>query len=148
MYTPKKEESINLAYKSKYIRKRDNQVVLLMIANNEKNDENDQWYYIALKSVPTDDGFNQPIQSLSKLIRGIKSNSHGDFYCLNCLHSFQTDNALKKHERICENNNYCEVVISTKSNKILKYNYGEKSLRTPFLIYVDLECLLLKQQSC
>ena len=148
MYTPKNEESINLAYKSKYIRKRDNQVVLLMIANNEKNDENDQWYYIALKSVSTDDGFNQPIQSLSKLIRGIKSNSHGDFYCLNCLHSFQTDNALKKHERICENNNYCEVVISTKSNKILKYNYGEKSLRTPFVIYADLECLLLKQQSC
>ena len=30
----------------------------------------------------------------------------------------------------------------------MKYNYGEKSLRTPFLIYADLECLLLKQKSC
>ena len=38
--------------------------------------------------------------------------------------------------------------MSTKSNKILKYNYGDKSLRTPFVIYADLECLLLKQQSC
>ena len=33
-------------------------------------------------------------------------------------------------------------------NKILRYNYGEKSLKTPFVVYVDLECLLLKQQSC
>ena len=38
--------------------------------------------------------------------------------------------------------------MPTKLNKILKYNHGEKSLKTPFVIYVDLECLLLKQQSC
>ena len=33
-------------------------------------------------------------------------------------------------------------------NKTLKYNYGKKSLKTPFVIYADLECLLLKQQTC
>ena len=38
--------------------------------------------------------------------------------------------------------------MPTKSNKILKYDHGEKSLRTSFLIYADLECLLLKQKSC
>ena len=32
--------------------------------------------------------------------------------------------------------------------KILKYNPGEKSLRAPFAIYLDLECLLKKEQSC
>ena len=32
--------------------------------------------------------------------------------------------------------------------KILKYNPGEKSLKTPFAIYLDLECLLKKEQSC
>ena len=32
--------------------------------------------------------------------------------------------------------------------KILKYNPGEKSLRTPLTIYRDLECLLKKEQSC
>ena len=31
--------------------------------------------------------------------------------------------------------------------KILKYNPGEKSLRAPFAIYLDLECLLKKEQS-
>ena len=29
-------------------------------------------------------------------------------------------------------------------NKILKYNHREKSMRTPFIIYVDLESLLVK----
>ena len=38
--------------------------------------------------------------------------------------------------------------MPTQFNKTLKYNYGEKSLKTPFVIYVDLECLLLKQQPC
>ena len=31
--------------------------------------------------------------------------------------------------------------------KILKYNLGEKSLKVPFAIYLDLECLLKKEQS-
>ena len=30
--------------------------------------------------------------------------------------------------------------------KILKYNPGEKSLKAPFAIYLDLECLLKKEQ--
>ena len=38
--------------------------------------------------------------------------------------------------------------MPTQFNKTLKYNHGEKSLKTPFVIYADLECLLIKQQSC
>ena len=30
-------------------------------------------------------------------------------------------------------------------NKILKYNTGEQSLKVPFTIYADLECLLRKK---
>ena len=60
-----------------------------MITNGEK------WHYTALKIEPTKDGFNRLIRSLSRLFRGITSNHDGDFCCLNCLHSFRTDNALK-----------------------------------------------------
>ena len=141
LQVPHNEIKISYAYKSEYNRKRKNQVVLLMITDGEK------WHYIALEREPTDDGFNRPMKIQSKLFRGKTSNHDGDFYCLNCLHSFRTDNALKKHERLCENNDYYCVEMPTKLNKILKYNHGEKSLKTPFVIYVDLECLLLKQQS-
>ena len=34
------------------------------------------------------------------------------------------------------------------NNKILKYIPGEKSLRVPFIIYADLECLLRKINTC
>ena len=33
-------------------------------------------------------------------------------------------------------------------NKTLKYNHGEKSIKVPFTIYADLECLLEKMNSC
>ena len=139
LFVPHNEKTINLAYKSKYNRKRENQVVLLMITNGEK------WHYIALKSVRTDDGFNRPIRSFSRLFRGITANHHGFFYCLNCLHSFRTDNALKRHERLCDNNDYRNLEIPTPGNKTLKYNHREKSLETPFVIYADLECSQIKK---
>ena len=60
-----------------------------MITDGEK------WQCTALKSKPTEDGFNRPTKCLSRLFRGITSNNNGDLYCLTCLHSFRTDNALK-----------------------------------------------------
>ena len=33
-------------------------------------------------------------------------------------------------------------------DKILKYNHGEKSMMSPFVIYYDQECLLEKINTC
>ena len=38
--------------------------------------------------------------------------------------------------------------MPTEDNKILKYNYGVKSKKAPFIFYADLEFLLKKEQSC
>ena len=76
---PHNTKTINLAYKSKYNRKRENQVVLLMITNGEQSDEAEKWHYIALKCVRTANGFNRPIRSLSRSFRGITANNNGDF---------------------------------------------------------------------
>ena len=84
---------------------------------------------------------------MSALFRGITSSNNGDFYCLNCFHSYRTLNKLKKHERVCNNHDYCHVDMPKGDEKILKYNLGEKSLKAPFLIYADLECILKKEQS-
>ena len=35
-----------------------------------------------------------------------------------------------------------------KDNKILKYSHGEKSMKVPFVIHTDLECLLKKMNTC
>ena len=142
MFVPHYTEAIRLAYKPKYNHKRKNQVVLLMITDGEK------WHYLALKSVPTSNGYKLPVISLSRLFRGITSNHIGDFYCLGCLHSFHTNHNFEKHEILCGKHDYCHVEMPTEDNKILKYNHKEKSLKAPFRIYADLECLLKKKQSC
>ena len=82
---------------------------------------------------------------MSALLREITDNNHGDFYCLNCFQSNTTENKLKKHKKVCEN---CYVEMPEENNKILNCNQGEKSMKVPFIIYVDLECLLEKMNTC
>ena len=94
-------EKIRLAYKSKHNFKRENQVILLMITDGKK------WHYLEVKS-------------LSGLFKGITSNNNGDFYCLNCFHSYSTENKLKKHEKECNDHDYCYVEMLSEDNKILR----------------------------
>ena len=85
---------------------------------------------------------------MSALFRGIASKHEGDFYCLNCFQSYITENKLKKHKKVCENHDYCNVEMPEEDNKILKYNQGKKSVKVPFIIYADLESLLEKMNTC
>ena len=38
--------------------------------------------------------------------------------------------------------------MPTKDNNRIKYNQGEKSIKLPFIIYADLECLLERISTC
>ena len=82
------------------------------------------------------------------MLRGITGNQNWDFCCLNCFRSYTTENKLEKHKNVCENHDYCYVEMPEEDDKILKYNHGEKSVRSPFVIYADLECLLEKMSTC
>ena len=117
LYAPPNEKKINVIYKSKYNRKRKNQVVLLMITDDKQRDTIETCHYIALKNEIDDDGNKKPTQCLSALYRGVTSNHKGDFYCLGCLHSYRTDNALKRHERLCGKHGYCKVKMPSKKKK-------------------------------
>ena len=65
LFVPHTKKRIRVAYRSKYNDKRENQVDLLMITDGKKQ------HYLTLKSIPTADGYNCPIRSLSRLFRGI-----------------------------------------------------------------------------
>ena len=88
------------------------------------------------------------VKNLSRLLKGITSNHKEDFYCLNCFCAYSTKNNLEDHKKIYENNKYCHVGMPTKDNNIIKYAQGEKSIKLPFVIYADLECLLEKRSTC
>ena len=85
---------------------------------------------------------------LSALLKGITSYHNGDFYCLNCFHSYTSENRLKKHYNVCKNYDYCYVEMSKEDNKILKYNQGEKSVKVLFIVYADMQYLLEKMRTC
>ena len=101
---------------------------MLIITDSEK------WHYLAVKSLPA-------------LLKGITSNHNEDFYCLNCFRSCSTKNRFEKHEEVCSDHDYCYIEMPNEGNKTLKYNHGEKSLKVPFIIYVDFESLLEKIHS-
>ena len=60
------------------------------------------------------------VRSLSALLRGTSSSNNGDFYCLNCFHSYHTLNKLKKHERVYNKHDYCHIDMPEEGENILK----------------------------
>ena len=129
LYIPHNTKKIQLAYRSKYNLIYNKQIILLMVTDGEK------LHYLVVKN-------------LSGLFKGITSNHYGDFYCLNCFHSYRTKNKLEAHKKICKNHDYCHVEMPIKGNNTIKYNHGEKSIKMPITIYADLECLLEKMSTC
>ena len=57
------------------------------------NEEKKGWHYLAAKK-------------LSALLHEIISKHKGDFYFLNCLHSFRTENKLKSHQKLCKTKDF------------------------------------------
>ena len=87
------------------------------------------------------------IKKLSALLKGITSKHKSDFYCLNCLHSFRTKK-IESHKRVCENKDFCNIIMPSEDSKILEFNQYQKSDKAPFIIYADLECLIEKTDGC
>ena len=85
------------------------------------------WHYLAIRNI-------------SGLLTGITSTSNLSF--------IYNKKKLKKHERVCTDHDFCDIIMPDEDNKILKYNPGEQSLKVPFIIYADLECLLQKINTC
>ena len=68
---------------------------------------------------------------------------------MNCLNSFRTKNKLESHERVYENKDFWNVIMSLEDTKVLEcQNYYPKSDKAPFIIYADLECIIEKTDGC
>ena len=80
LYVPLNTKKIHIAYKLRHNLTREKQVILLIITDGGK------WHCLVVKN-------------LSGLLRGVTSNYHGDFYCLNCFHSYSTKNKLEAHKK-------------------------------------------------
>ena len=75
------------------------------------------------------------------------SEHHSVFYYCNCLHSFSTESKHESHKKVCENKEFCNVMPS-EATKILEFNQYQNPGKAPFIIYLDLECLIEKIDGC
>ena len=67
---------------------------------------------------------------------------------MNCLHSIRIKNKLQSHKKVCQNNNFCNIVMSSESSKTLEFNQYKKSNRATFIIYANLQSLIKKTDGC
>ena len=57
------------------------------------------------------------VKRLSALLKGITSKHNGDFYCLNCFHSYTSKESIEKHTKVCEDKDYYYVEMPEKYQK-------------------------------
>ena len=125
-----KEKDICPAYISKRNSNYGKQIILLMIPNEKEK------------------GWHCLVKKLSALLLRITSKHYGNFYCLNCLHSFRAENKFKSHEKVCKNNDFCGIIMPSKNNNILEFNQYLKSDKMSYIIYTDMESLIKKIGRC
>ena len=111
-------------------------------------DESEKWHFSELPSILDEDGVKRPTKSLSRLMEGISSKSHGDFYCYGCSHSFCTQSTLKNYVELCKYNKFCKIELRKEDKNIKQYAPGAKSLKMNSVIYADFESILLPYSTC
>ena len=112
----KKVEKNNLTIAFLYARKK------IYPALVWKHNSNREKQVILLMS-PNGDGCHYlEVQKLPALSIGITSKNKSDFYFLNCLHSFRIRNKLESHKKVCENKDFCNIVMPSADTKILDFN--------------------------
>ena len=99
-----KEKEIYPAYISKHDSTRGK-------TNNSLNDSKRRrkgWYYLA-------------VIKLSALLHRITSKNKGNFYCLNCLYFYRTENKLKSPEKVYKNSDFCGIVMPLEKDNTLQF---------------------------
>ena len=126
LYVPYEEEEIIdklPEYISQFIFTRNKQVALLKISNAER------WHILDLKS---EQGENsdcmKTTESFSKLMRDISSDSHENYYCFGCFHSFRCNSTSEKHTRLCKDHDFCRINLPKNNKNIREHKNGSKSL--------------------
>ncbi|XP_076303709.1 uncharacterized protein LOC143221926 [Lasioglossum baleicum] len=87
------------------------------------------------------------IRNLSRLVSSqLSKHKCTKHICDRCLQYFPTLERLNIHTIDCERMNDCALTLPTSEDKWLHFKNFVNKEQTPFIIYVDLECLLLPEE--
>ena len=62
------------------------------------------------------------------------------YFCKRCLNKFTTPEELEEHIEICKENSACKIEVPKPGETVTFKNF-DKSMRVPFVIYVDFEAI-------
>ena len=81
---------------------------------------------------------------LSKQTSDKKCKRH---YCLRCLNSFQSNESLCKHQEYCMSHKAVKVEMPEEGST-LAFTSFNRSMRVPFVVYADFECITTPIDTC
>lgn len=85
------------------------------------------------------------IKNLGRLITSqITKNKNKHFYCDRCLNHFRNIHKLTVHKKDCSNQNECRIELPNSGNNKIFFKNIRNQLISPFIIYADIETLLIK----
>ena len=82
------------------------------------------------------------------IIKRITSKFCGDFYCQICFHSFRIKSKLELHKKVCQNKDFCNVIIPSEDTKTLEFNQYQETDKVSIFVYADPECIIEKIDEC
>ena len=88
------------------------------------------------------------VKSLNRLLSSQASKGkRKEYFCLNCLNPFPSEESLNKHGEYCNEHEVVKINMPEKGTMLKFKNYHRRE-RVPFIIYADFECFIKLIQSC
>ena len=80
------------------------------------------------------------IKDINKYLHSNNKDNNKKYFCVRCLNSFKSEENLQKHKFLCAKyNTKSEKLVLPKENSILKFNKIDQMIKTPFVLYFDIE---------
>ena len=115
-------------------------VVPLIITKEEKETHVDL-LYLSEK----DNNQYRLIQNLSRLLRSqLTKDEKKVYFCRMCLNKFDSKISLDYHKTYCGAHKPVRIEMPEPYNNTLEFENYNQSVKVPFVIYADFECMLLK----
>ena len=61
---------------------------------------------------------------------------------------FCNSKKLESHKNLCENKDFCKVIMPSEDTKILEFIQYQKYYKAPFIVYANLECIIEEIVGC
>ena len=88
------------------------------------------------------------VKSINRLLSSqVSKGKRKEYFCLNCLNPFPSEESLNKHEEYCKKHKAVKIKMPEKGT-MLKFKNYHRSVKVPFIVYADFECFIKPIQLC